>query len=245
MKKMTRREFLRYSGLTGLLILSGKGVSLVGLADTLEAGETQVNPSNAKVRYGMFIDLEKCIGCNACTMACIKENQLPEGITPNRVLKMKIGEGDNVREYYQPILCMHCENPVCANVCPVKATYKREDGIVVQDNTKCIGCKYCMQACPYRVRMFNKKPPFSYKKKHPGGVHVGGTVIKCTFCKHRIDAGNISTACCDWCPTGARVFGDLNDPESKLSKLIRQRNGVQLQKEKLTEPQVYYGLIGR
>ena len=177
--KLTRRNFLIYSGLTGIITIAGKGVGLAGSVDNQGIGETQVIPVNSNARYGMFIDLEKCIGCNACTMACIKENQLPEGITPNRVLKMEIGQGDNSREYYQPLLCMHCENPVCANVCPVKATYKREDGIVIQDNTKCIGCKYCMQACPYRVRMFNKTT-FTYKKKHPGDT-CGGTVIKCTF----------------------------------------------------------------
>ncbi len=138
---------------------------------------------------------------------------------------------------------MHCENPACVNVCPVKATYKRADGIVVQDNTKCIGCKYCMQACPYRVRQFNKKPPFSYRKENPLGAHVGGTVIKCTFCQHRIDAGNLNTACNQWCPTKARVFGDLNDPDSEISKLIIERNGIQLLEEKLTKPQIYYGLI--
>jgi Fe-S-cluster-containing dehydrogenase component len=191
----------------------------------------------------MLIDLEKCIGCNACTMACIKENNLPEGITPNRVLKRRIGDGENAREYFMPLLCMHCENPVCANVCPVKATYKRADGIVVQDNTKCIGCKYCMQACPYRVRMFNKNSPITYKKEHHLGVHVGGTVIKCTFCQHRIDSGNLVTACTQWCPTKARVFGNLNDPNSEISKLIVERNAVQLKEEKLTKPQVYYGLL--
>lgn len=238
--KLTRRKLFVYSGLTGIVVLASKGGSLAALAEE----KTQLKPVNPNARYGMFIDLKKCIGCNGCTMACIKENQLPEGITPNQVLKMKIGEGVNSGEYFQPLLCMHCANPVCANVCPVRATYKREDGIVVQDNTKCIGCKYCMQACPYRVRMFNKESPYTYKKVHPGGVHVGGTIIKCTFCKHRVDAGNISTACCDWCPTGARVFGDLNDPNSEVSKLIVARNGVQLKKEKLTEPQVYYGLIG-
>lgn len=235
---LSRRNFLKYGIAAGSVVLITAGTAAKSTNKSLAA--TQGDPEK---RFGMFIDLEKCIGCNACTMACIKENNMPEGITPNRVLKMSIGEEPNKRTYFQPMLCMHCENPVCTQVCPVKATYKRADGIVVQDNTKCIGCKYCMQVCPYRVRMFNKQSPFSYKKEHPLGVHVGGTVIKCTFCQHRIDAGKYITACNEWCPTGARVFGDLNDPESKISRLIVERNGMQLKKEKLTNPQIYYGLI--
>ncbi len=238
--KLTRRKFFIYSGLAGAVAFVGKGYGLAAMASE----KPRLNPVNSNVNYGMFIDLKKCIGCNACTMACIRENNWPEGVTGNRVLEMEEGLSHTKRKYFQPLLCMHCANPVCANVCPVKATYKREDGLVVQDNTRCIGCKYCIQACPYRARMFNKQPPYAYKKEAPEGVHVGGTVMKCTFCKHRIDAGDISTACTDWCPTGARVFGDLNDPNSEVSKAIKARNGVQLKKEKLTEPQVYYGLMG-
>lgn len=235
----SRRKFIKYSGSLGLMAFLGAST----VPSLITKGSVAAAQGNPKARYGMFIDLKKCIGCHACTMACIRENQMPEGITPNRVLEMSIGEGPNARPYYMPLLCMHCENPVCAHVCPVRATYKRADGLVVQDNTKCIGCKYCMQACPYRVRMFNKQPPFTYKKEHPLGVHVGGTVIKCTFCQHRIDAGNLMTACNEWCPTTARVFGDLNDPQSEVSRLIIERNGIQLKQEKLTDPKIYYGLL--
>ncbi|PTN32366.1 sulfate reduction electron transfer complex DsrMKJOP subunit DsrO [Desulfonatronum sp. SC1] len=238
----SRRNFIRLAGVVGV---SG-AVGLTPLA-VLQAGVQVPLPAILKTgdtpRYGMFIDLEKCVGCNACTVACIRENNTPRGIGYIDVMAMEKPRAAYLDTHFQPMQCMHCEDPACVPVCPVQATYKRADGIVVQDLERCIGCKYCMQACPYQVRHFNKQPPFSHGRAHPaGGSYPGGVVLKCTFCQHRIDAGNITTACTEACPADARYFGDLNDPRSDVSRVIFERKGIQLLPEKLTRPQIFYGL---
>ncbi|SMP82829.1 prokaryotic molybdopterin-containing oxidoreductase family, iron-sulfur binding subunit/tetrathionate reductase subunit B [Desulfonatronum zhilinae] len=238
----SRRNFIRLAGVVGV---SG-AIGLTPLA-VLQAGARVSLPAVLKTddapRYGMFIDLEKCVGCNACTVACIRENNTPRGIGYINVLAKEEPRAAYLDTHFQPMQCMHCEDPACVPVCPVQATYKRADGIVVQDLKRCIGCKYCMQACPYQVRHFNKKPPFTYSRPHPaGGSYPGGVVLKCTFCQHRIDAGNITTACTEACPADARYFGDLNDPRSDVSRVIFERKGIQLLPEKLTRPQIFYGL---
>ncbi|MDY0220053.1 MAG: 4Fe-4S dicluster domain-containing protein [Desulfobacterium sp.] len=237
---ISRRTFIQGAGAAGI----STAVSLtIPLAPKAETPLPAIEKKDEGPRYGMFIDLEKCVGCNACTIACIRENSTPRGIGYIDVLTMEVSRGSYLDTYFQPMQCMHCENPACVPVCPVGATYKREDGIVVQDLTRCIGCKYCMQACPYQIRHFNKQPPFTFRRPNPsGGTYPGGVVLKCTFCQHRIDAGNITTACTEACPAHARYFGDLNDPDSEVSRMIFTRKGVALLPEKLTHPQIYYGL---
>ncbi len=238
----SRRNFLRLAGLLGLC-------GVVGLTplEVLQARDSVPLPAYLKtgdtLRWGMLIDLEKCVGCNACTVACINENNTPRGIGYIDVLTMEKQRASYLDTHFQPMQCMHCEDPACVPVCPVRATYQRADGIVVQDIKRCIGCKYCMQACPYQVRHFNKRPPFTYSRIHPDGTkYIGGVVLKCTFCQHRIDAGNFTTACTDACPTKARYFGNLNDPHREVSRMIFQTKAIPLLPEKLTRPQIYYGL---
>jgi Fe-S-cluster-containing dehydrogenase component len=203
------------------------------------------------VKYGMFIDLDKCVGCQACTIACKAENNVPEGIQRNKVLPIGKGKYPNYKMQLIPMPCMHCEDAPCIKMCPVKATYLREDGVVVQDDKKCVGCKYCMNACPYAVRMFNKKTPYTSDKDYGYTpdytnpvvkLRPRGVVEKCTFCMHRIDAGNPTPACVEACPADARHFGDIDDPYSNVSKLIAHKRGIKLKEEKLTKPKVYYGL---
>lgn len=206
----------------------------------------------AKKHLVMVIDLKRCIGCNTCAMACKVENNVPDGIWWNRVLtvggeSMDTPDGTypNLQMQYLTMACQHCENPACVKVCPVGATYKREeDGIVVQDYDRCIGCRYCMVACPYTgVRQFNWQEP-AYQLDFAVGdaavpAHQTDTVEKCTFCFHRLGQG-LLPACIEQCPARARHFGDLKDPDSDVSMLLRSRSHFQLLAEKGTKPSVYF-----
>lgn len=215
------------------------------------------------MRYGMVIDLAKCTGCQACTIACKAENSVPSS-TPDdylkaraifwhRVISVISGKYPNVRMQLYPMPCFHCENAPCVKVCPVQATYKRQDGLVMMDYEKCIGCKYCMIACPYGARSFNFKHQDSEKYSNPDvPLRRDGVVEKCTFCVHRIDKavkegkkfgnpdGEVTTACNEACPANARYFGDLDDSNSEVSKLIARRKAIQLRPDLGTNPQVYY-----
>jgi molybdopterin-containing oxidoreductase family iron-sulfur binding subunit len=195
----------------------------------------------------MVIDLKKCVGCNACSVACRQEHGTPPGILYTRVLNLEVGTYPNTRFEFQPLLCMHCDNPPCEEVCPTGATHKLENGIVMVDTDKCIGCRYCMTACPYNARFFNYSAPKEY---FPGkgktayeaaksGQHVKGTVEKCTFCAERVEAG-LEPACVVSCTAKARYFGDLDDPNSEVSKLIAEFGGQPLHAELGTKPSVYY-----
>jgi molybdopterin-containing oxidoreductase family iron-sulfur binding subunit len=200
----------------------------------------------------MVIDLKRCIGCHTCAVACKSENNLPDGVWWNRVLtvggeSMDTPEGTfpNVQMQFLTLACQQCENPACVKVCPVGATYKRdEDGVVVQDYDRCIGCRYCMVACPYTgVRQFNWKAP-QYQLDFPVGdtavpAHQANTVEKCTFCFHRLAQDKLP-ACIEQCPARARHFGDVNDPDSEVSTLLRERPYFQLLAEKGTKPSVYF-----
>ncbi len=198
-------------------------------------------------RWGMVLDLTRCIGCNACTVACKIENGTPDGQYWCRVYTEETGTFPDVKTTYVPALCNHCADAPCVTVCPTGASYQRDDGIVLVDPDKCIGCRACMTACPYAARFYLRKgvleagyhgerTDFEDKK----WAHFQeGTVTKCTFCAHRVDQG-LEPACVITCPTDARIFGDLDDPESKPSKLIRERNGQQPLAELGTNPSVYY-----
>lgn len=204
------------------------------------------------MRYGMTIDLARCIGCQTCAVACKIANDLPKDIWWNRVLTdggdsldTASGTFPDTHLSWQPVSCQHCENPACVKVCPVGATYKDpETGIVRQDYDKCIGCRTCIAACPYTgVRSFNWNEPEHYSDVRLGDgdapVHEKHTVEKCTFCYQRIARGE-KPACMIPCPVRARNFGDLDDPESEVSKLVASRDHKQLVPEKGTNPSVYY-----
>ncbi len=215
-------------------------------------------------RWVMVIDLRKCVGCNACTISCNAENRLPPGVVYRPVLDMEVGTYPNVRRAFLPRPCMQCDEPPCTPVCPVNATWKRDDGIVVIDYDKCIGCRYCIAACPYNARTFDKglnytddtttnenfvsldavayeeAPAFDYGKEWPrdGGSPIGNA-RKCHFCLHRLEAGMLP-ACTTTCIGEATYFGDANDPDSLVSELIASPNVMRLKEELGTKPRVYY-----
>ena len=204
------------------------------------------------MRYGMVIDTSRCVACHACEVACKSANNVPVGVFWNRVLtdggsgvETLAGEYPNGTISVMTISCQHCENPACVKVCPVGATYKDpETGVVRQDYDKCIGCRMCMAACPYTgVRSFNWDEP-KYALDFATGdaevpLHQKHTVEKCPFCYQRVTQGQ-TPACMVLCPGRARHWGDLDDPESEVSKLIASREYKQLLPEEGTKPSVYY-----
>ena len=201
-------------------------------------------------RFGLAIDTGRCIGCHTCANACKMQNNVPMGMLWNRVLTEgcdimdgAVGQYPNVSRAYLPVACQHCENPACLRVCPTGATYKDEKGRVEIAYDKCIGCRTCMAACPYNARVFNwneprRDPDFNYGDKDVP-VRGKGVVEKCTLCKERTDRGD-EPMCVVCCPTKARVFGDLDDPASELSRIIRERRAGVLLEEQGTRPQVHY-----
>lgn len=201
------------------------------------------------MRLGMVIDLKRCVGCQACTVGCKAENGNPPGVMYTKVLDQVSGEYPKVRKQFVPVLCNHCKDAPCQRVCPTGATFKREDGLVLVDHDKCFGCRACYVACPYNNRIFLRRGRVTegyYGKtmtpyeKVKYAEHQDGIVEKCKFCSHRIDAGLKTTSCVQTCPAGARIFGDLDDPNSEVSRLIRSRDGRQPLSEDNTDPSVYY-----
>ncbi len=208
-------------------------------------------------RWAMVLDLRRCIGCSACTIGCKSENVLPPGVVYRPVLDEEIGSYPRVTRQFIPRPCMQCEKPPCTPVCPVKATYKREDGVVVVDYNRCIGCRYCITACPYNARTadfgeeytqgtpkvqdYELRPSFEYNKRWPRkhGKSPIGNARKCHFCIHRIEKG-LLPACVTTCIGGATYFGDANDIHSLISGLIARPNITTLKSELGTRPKVYY-----
>ncbi len=172
----------------------------------------------------MVIDLRRCIGCHTCEVACKMENKTPLGVWQSWVKEISKGIYPNVRKSFLPILCNHCENAVCVTVCPTRASFKRKDGIVEVDPHKCIGCRYCMAACPYAVRYM-----------HP----IQSIVRKCNYCSQRVDNGS-KPACVDACPVNARIFGNINDPNEKISILKSVHPVQSIKSDAGTGPNVYY-----
>lgn len=210
----SRRKMLK-------LVATGAAVSLVG-----EGTDARAAPQGASTepRWGMVFDLRKCIGCQACTVACSMEHQVPIGHFRTTVSVYEVQTEGRTRRAMLPRTCNQCDNAPCVAVCPTQATYQRKDGVVVVDNTACVGCAYCVQACPYGARFINPE------------TH---TAEKCNFCVQRVDAG-LLPACVETCVGGARVFGDLNDPQSQVSRLMREHPVKVLKPEAGTEPRVYY-----
>lgn len=203
-----------------------------------------------QAQWAMVIDLDKCVGCDSCTVACKAENRTPPGVSYNVVLEEEVGEFPNVRRYNTPRPCMQCDHPPCVGVCPVNATYKGDDGVVVIDAKRCIGCRYCITACPYGARSFDFGESYRaewqgadlLKVPEYGSAFAGskkGTVRKCTFCAHRLARGE-EPACCETCIGDARFFGDLSDPASAVSKAVYSGRAFRLKEEADTHPRVWY-----
>ena len=224
---LDRREFLTKSsvGLAGLAI--APGMLLFDMAHGRAQGEAVSN----KVRWGMLIDNNQCeTGCNDCVTACNTENGLSGGTKPTdsqwiRKVQLK----DNLTGHVSslPMMCQHCDEPPCVDVCPTQASFKRADGIVLVDKHICIGCRYCVMACPYQARSFVHEVLTDQKTEVPRGK---GTVESCTLCVQRIDKGD-TTACAEACTKAghnAILFGDLNDPESAIAKRIRSVASTQI-----------------
>ena len=185
-------------------------------------------------RLAIAVNKQRCVGCQTCANACKMQNNVPMGMAWNRVLTegadavdAATGTYPNVTRSYLPLACQHCDNPECVSVCPTGASYKRDDGVVLVDHSKCIGCQYCVMACPYGVRAYDTS-----KDK--------GVIEKCTMCAHLIDKGE-KPACVKHCPGQARKFGDLDDPESDVSKLRAAKKTYKL-KDVGNHPGVDYAM---
>lgn len=229
-----------------------------GTALTVEATPPQEN-----VLFGYALDLSRCIGCRKCVYACVEENNLSREFQVHyiQVLQMSkirgvdLAESDMYYEpeevpeegyFYMPIACQQCENSPCTAVCPVGATWKEPDGVVVVDYDWCIGCRYCMASCPYNARKFNwTEPEIPKESLNPKTHYLGnrpryrGVVEKCTFCIQRVRKGRYP-ACVEICPVGARKFGNLLDPKSEVRSVIRRKRVFILKEDLNTQPKFFY-----
>jgi molybdopterin-containing oxidoreductase family iron-sulfur binding subunit len=214
-------------------------------------------PPIAGVKFGYFLNLLKCNGNRKCVDACRKENNQDESISYIKVLEMDRSTFDveksdkfysgtvpKAGKFYMPVQCQQCDNAPCIKSCPIGATWQEKDGIVVIDYNWCIGCRYCMVACPYEARSFNFQKP-RVKEVNPNQsylsnrVRPNGVVEKCTFCLHRTRKG-LNPACMEACPTGARKFGNLADPDSEVSRIFREKKLFILKEELNTLPRFFY-----
>lgn len=220
------------------------------------------------VKWGMIIDLAKCIGCHACTIACVAENKLPPGVVYRVVLEEEVGHYPAVRRRFTPRPCLHCQNPPCTKVCPVTATYKTEQGAVIVRYERCIGCRYCLVACPYAARTsdfgewytggtpdlpeklvgrkaaangYEAHPAAEYGQKWPerNGGSPKGNARKCHFCLHRLQVGMLP-ACVTSCVGRATIFGDRTDTNSLIFEMLGSPRIFRLKEELGTQPSVSY-----
>ena len=237
----SRREFLKH-------LLSGAATATVLMVYGLKAsGTTTEGGGEAEHEYAYVINVNNCIGCGNCVRACKRENAVPSGVFRTWVERYVLtGDGVYVdspdgalngfeavneeiaakatKSFTVPKMCNHCENPPCVQVCPVGATFRTEEGFVLVDPEHCIGCAYCVQACPYGARYIN---PETHKAD------------KCTWCYHRVKRGKLP-ACVTVCPTKTRLFGDLKDPDSEVSRVFRDESWMVLKPAMHTEPVCFY-----
>jgi len=228
-----RRNFLKTS-IGAAAVAIAPGMMLFDIAHGKPEG------ASSKVRWGMLIDTAQCkTGCNECVTACNKENGLSGGTAATDsqwIRKIEIKDIGSGRELSLPMMCQHCEHPPCVDVCPTQASFKRADGIVLVDKHRCIGCRYCMMACPYKARSFVHEPLHDQNPDVPRGK---GTVESCTLCVHRIDQGR-QPACVESCPNKAILFGDLNDANSEIAVKVRTVASIQIRADLHLNPGVRY-----
>ena len=263
----SRREFLKKAGVGSLI---GLGVVSAVNVVTEKKGEASSRSSNKSgTRWGMVIDMSKCpADCKICSEKCHSVHNVPEFRKPdgsadlknevkwlwkdnyNNVFPSKSGQflSNNLKQKEFLVLCNHCENPPCVRVCPTQATFSRPDGIVLMDFHRCIGCRFCMAACPYGSRSFNWFDPRTEDEKHlVGGKNIDpnfptrerGVVEKCNFCAERL-AKNQIPACVEACTFGALTFGNLNDPDSEIRAVLAANSTIQRKPELGTGPSVFY-----
>lgn len=257
----TRRRFLKIAGLSVL------GLGAKPVVDAVAAGEPTKFESDPKAlkgkRWAMVVDQKKCAqakeGCKDCVEACNIAHNIPQFDNPKDEVKWIWqapfenafpGQGNEYLEEFIKkglkntpfmVLCNHCDNPPCVRVCPVKATFRRPDGIVVMDYHRCIGCRFCMAACPYGARSLNWRDPRPFiKKENPEfPTRTRGVVEKCNFCSERLAVG-LQPACVAACKEKALIFGDLEDPNSEIREVLRTRSTIQRKPQLGTRPEVYY-----
>lgn len=259
-KAEKRRDFLKKAGL-GLATIVG--ISAIASPKAEQQAE--------KRKLAMVIDLQKCTGCGACTIVCKNENNVQDGIFWANKISKTVGKFPNVRYDYLPTLCNHCEKAPCVKVCPTQAMHKDNNNITMHDTEKCVGCRYCMVACPYKAISYNGEKPHKRWRDEESlmagtssakelNEKVGGEVIpyynperaetyagirpknvveKCTFCDHLVKNGE-EPRCVQRCPAKARIFGDLNDPKSKIVSLLGKYKPFRLKESLGTEPKVFY-----
>ena len=242
---VSRRRFIK------LAAIAGAGGAVAGTAAVTMGGATAATPAPpAKHQWAMVVDLRRCDGCEKCTTACQKMHYLAEDQTWIKVYDMKTADGQS---YFMPRLCMHCENPPCQRVCPVGATFKNSEGVVLVDQKVCIGCRACMAACPYEARYFNWSQPPAVPSTLSNPMpefpvpQQKGTVGKCILCVHNTDVGKLP-ACVEACSMGALYIGDIEadvainglNETVKLSKFVRDNDAVRYKEELGTRPRVYY-----
>lgn len=251
---MDRRTFLGMAGLSALAIAGERSLEALGRSGQAERA-AGARPAS---RWGMVIDLRRCLreqGCTDCIAACDRAHNVPRFEARAHEVKWIWREpfgmvfadqasehaDDALREAPIPVLCNHCDNPPCVRVCPVQATWKRADGIVMMDYHRCIGCRYCMAACPYGARSFNWLDPRPrIKEPNPDfPTRTKGVVEKCNFCEERLARGQ-PPACVEACREKALAFGDLNDPASEVRGLLRTHYAIRRRPDLGTGPNVYY-----
>ena len=233
-----RRNFIGTSAaLAGMAI--APGVMVYGLAHSKPNDQAVTN----KVRWGMLIDTSKCAdGCTDCVTACDTEAHIIPGTTetdPHWIRKVDLKELHTGRQQSLPVMCQHCEEPPCVDVCPTGASFKRADGIVLVDKHICIGCRYCVMACPYKARSFVHEALTNQNPDVPRGK---GVVESCNMCVQRVDQGQLP-ACVEACSKAgheAIIFGDLNDANSEIAKRVTTRASVQLRADLALNPGIRY-----
>jgi Fe-S-cluster-containing dehydrogenase component len=253
---MKRRTFIKIAGFSLAGLAGQQGLSLFSRHALAKAPKPEVQP--ALKRWAMVVNIDACArkaGCRDCIDACHLIHNVPDlgnskdaiqwiwnapyhDVFPEQSHSLM---PEAMKKTPVSVLCNHCEDPPCVKVCPTKATWKREDGIVMMDYHRCIGCRYCMAACPYGARSFNWRDPRPFIKNvnEDFPTRTKGVVEKCNFCEERLAQG-LKPACVEACKENALIFGDLNDPDSEIVKVLKTRLTIRRKPYLGTQPKVFY-----